>query len=138
MCSRAILAALKAISKQLAGEWAATTTSGLSPFLPYNTSFRSACSVLVGIPVHGPARCTSTTTNGNSVITASPNASDLRERPGPEVVVTAKSPAQDAPIAQHIPAISSSVCIVFTFKLLYNANSSRMAVAGVIGYEPQD
>ena len=38
---------------------------------------------LVGIPVEGPARWTSTTTSGSSVITARPRASDLSERPGP-------------------------------------------------------
>ena len=36
---------------------------------------RSDCSVLVGMPVLGPARCTSMTTSGNSVITARPRPS---------------------------------------------------------------
>jgi len=45
---------------------------------------------------------------GNSVITASPIASPLRDSPGPEVEVTASLPEKEAPIAAHIPAISSS------------------------------
>jgi len=63
---------------------------------------------LVGKPVEGPPRCTSTITKGSSVITASPIASDLSDRPGPEVVVTAKLPAYAAPMAVQMPDISSS------------------------------
>ena len=118
MCSRAIFAAVNAASKQCAGECAATTATGHSPFLPYNTCARSVCSVLVGIPVEGPALWTSTTTSGSSVITARPRASDFRDSPGPEVVVTASSPAYAAPMAVQMPAISSSACMVVTPRYL--------------------
>ena len=60
-------------------------------------------------------------TSGSSVITARPNASLLSERPGPDVVGTAKLPANEAPMAVQIPAISSSACTVFT------PRSSRLA-----------
>ena len=133
ICSNAIFAAWKAISKQWAGECAAITTSGLSPFRPYRTCIKSDCSVFVGSPVQGPPLCTSTITKGSSVIIAKPIASDFSEMPGPEVVVTANLPANAAPIDVHMPAISSSVCIVFTFRFLYNASSSKIEVAGVMG-----
>ena len=42
------------------------------------------------------------------MITAKPIASDFKDNPGPEVVVHAKEPAKEAPIAEQIPAISSS------------------------------
>ena len=69
---------------------------------------RSVCSVFVGRPVEGPPRITSITTNGISAITPNPIASDLSDSPGPDVLVTAKSPANAAPKAVHTPAISSS------------------------------
>ena len=62
---------------------------------------RSACSVLVGMPVLGPARCTSITTSGSSVITASPMPSAFNERPGPLVPVAPIAPPNDAPMAAH-------------------------------------
>ena len=70
------------------------TGIGLSPFLPYKACNKSVCSDLVGSPVEGPPRCTSTITKGNSVITARFIASLFRQIPGPEVVVTAKAPAK--------------------------------------------
>ena len=136
--SRAILLAIKAISKQSLGLLAATTTSGHSPLRPQSACMRSDCSVFVGRPVEGPPRCTSTITSGNSVITANPSASLFSERPGPEVVVMAKLPAKAAPIEVQIPAISSSACRVLTPKSLRFASSTRMSVAGVMGYEPQN
>jgi hypothetical protein len=45
--------------------------------------------VLVGMPVDGPARWTSTTTRGSSTITARPIASLLSAMPGPDVAVSA-------------------------------------------------
>ena len=45
---------------------------------------------------------------GISSIVAKPIASPLSAIPGPEEVVTPKLPANEAPIAEHIPAISSS------------------------------
>ena len=58
---------------------------------------RSACSVLVGRPVEGPPRCTSTMTSGSSRLMARPIVSDLRSRPGPLVVVTPSAPPKAAP-----------------------------------------
>ena len=48
------------------------TTRGLSPWPPKQAMFRSDCSMLVGMPVEGPPRWTSTTTSGISAITAQP------------------------------------------------------------------
>src|ERR671928_64792 len=89
----AIRAASSAASKQSAGERGAMTGTGASPLRPNIACSRSDCSVLVGSPVEGPPRCTSTTTSGSSVITASPMVSDLSATPGPEVVVTPSEPA---------------------------------------------
>ena len=74
--------------KQSLGDFAATIGSGASPWRPYIASSRSACSVLVGNPVDGPPRCTSTSTSGSSMLIASPSASALRSTPGPLVAVT--------------------------------------------------
>ena len=49
----------------------ATTTQGASPKRPYSACSRSACSVLVGMPVLGPARWMSTSTSGSSTMMAS-------------------------------------------------------------------
>ena len=61
----------------------AITGSGDSPWRPWIAISRSDCSVLVGIPVEGPARCTSMITIGSSSITASPIVSAFRSMPGP-------------------------------------------------------
>ena len=53
----------------------------------------SPCSVLVGMPVLGPARCTSTMTTGVSETPARPSVSVISEKPGPEVLVIARTPA---------------------------------------------
>ncbi len=71
----------------------AITTLGASPGCPKSEESRSPCSTLVGSPVEGPPRCTSTTTSGSSAITASPMNSVLSAMPGPEVMVTAVLPA---------------------------------------------
>ena len=70
------------MSKQSAGVEAAITGSGDSPWRPWIAISRSACSVLVGIPVEGPARWTSTITIGSSSIAASPIVSAFRSMPG--------------------------------------------------------
>ena len=88
----AIRTASTATSKQSDGDRGASTATGDSPLRPNIACSRSACSVLVGRPVDGPPRCTSITTNGSSVITARPMASDFSEIPGPEVVVTPSAP----------------------------------------------
>ena len=53
--------------------------------------------------------------------------------PGPEVVVTPRWPAKDAPIAEPTAAISSSAWNVVTPKALCLLSSWRMSEAGVIG-----
>ena len=127
-----------AASKQSPGDWGATIGTGASPLRPNIACSRSACSVLVGRPVEGPPRWTSTTTSGSSVITARPTASDLSATPGPEVVVTPSWPAKEAPMAAPTPAISSSAWKVVTPKPLCFESSCRMSEAGVIGYEPRN
>ena len=71
--------------------------SGESLLRPNMTWSRSACSFLVGMPVDGPARWTSTTTRGSSTMTARPMASDLRAMPGPELAVRPMRPAVARP-----------------------------------------
>ena len=80
--------------KQSDGVLAATTGSGDSPCRPYSAISRSAASVLVGMPVEGPARWMSTTTSGSSIATASPIVSAFRSMPGPLVAVTARRPGE--------------------------------------------
>ncbi len=109
---------------------------GDSPLRPNMAWSRSACSVLVGRPVEGPPRCTSTMTSGSSSETARPIDSDFRATPGPLVVVTPMAPPKLAPRAMPMPAISSSACIVVTPCRLSAASACRMSEAGVIGYEP--
>src|SRR3954463_5001339 len=60
---------------------------------------RADCSVFVGMPVDGPARCTSTMTMGSSSITARPIVSALRSMPGPLVAGTTSRPPNAAPSA---------------------------------------
>lgn len=54
------------------------TMRGKSPWLAPNAWFRSPCSVLVGTPVDGPARCTFTMTTGVSTMPAIPTASVIK------------------------------------------------------------
>ena len=73
------------------------------------------------------------TTNGNSVITASPMASVFKAKPGPLVPVTPIAPANEAPIAAQQAAISSSAWITRTSYSRYLDNSCKISLAGVIG-----
>src|SRR5215204_6560279 len=127
-----------AASKQSPGDFGAITGTGDSPFRPYSACSRSACSVLVGSPVDGPPRWTSTTSSGSSSATASPIVSDLSAIPGPDVVVTPSAPPNAAPSAAPTPAISSSAWNVVTPNALCRLSSCRMSEAGVIGYEPRN
>ena len=122
-----------ATAKQSLGVWGARMGSGASPWRPYMACRRSACSVLVGSPVEGPPRWTSTMTSGSSRLMASPIVSDLRSRPGPLVVVTPRAPPKEAPRAAPIPAISSSAWKVRMPNSLRRLSSWRMSDAGVIG-----
>ena len=79
-------------SKHSPGVAGATIGTGESPLRPNITCSRSACSVLVGMPVEGPARWTSTTTSGSSTITARPIASVLSAIPGPDDAVSPSAP----------------------------------------------
>ena len=65
-------------------------------------------------------------------------ASPFSANPGPDVVVIARLPQKLAPIAEHIPAISSSAWKVLTPKFLCFASSCKMSDAGVIGYDPRN
>ena len=129
----AMRAASIAASKQPDGVEAATTGTGDSEFLPNRTISRSACSGFVGMPVDGPARCTSTMSSGSSSVTASPTVSDLSTMPGPAEVVTPSAPPKAAPSAAPDAAISSSAWNVRTPKCFSCASCSRTSDAGVIG-----
>ena len=63
----------------------------------------------VGMPVEGPPRMTSTTTQGASIMAARPRFSCLSEKPGPEVAVMARAPPMEAPVTAAMEAISSSI-----------------------------
>ena len=76
-------------------------------------------------------------TRGSSSITARLMASLFKQMPGPEVLVAANAPAKAAPTALAQPEISSSHCTVVTPSDLCLANSCRISVAGVMGYEPR-
>ena len=90
----AIRTASSAMSKQSDGVDGASTATGDSPFRPYSAISRSACSVLVGMPVDGPARWMSQMISGSSTETARPMVSALSAMPGPEVVVTPSAAAE--------------------------------------------
>ena len=129
----AIRIASTAASKQSPGDCGATIGTGASPLRPNIAWSRSACSVLVGSPVEGPPRCTSMTSSGSSVITARPMVSDFSAMPGPDVLVTPSEPANEAPRAAPMPAISSSAWNVVIPNRLCLLSSWRMSEAGVIG-----
>ena len=82
-----------ATSKQSDGLRDAITASGASALRPRTAWNRSDCSVFVGIPVDGPARCELTTISGSSVVIASPSISVFSAIPGPELDVTPSAPA---------------------------------------------
>jgi hypothetical protein len=113
----------------------AITTCGASPGWPKIAASRSDCSTLVGRPVLGPPRCTSTTTSGISAMIESPRNSVFNANPGPDVIVNATFPAYEAPIATPAAAISSSAWWR-TPPNRSNISPSRWdtEVAGVIGY----
>src|SRR5215475_123316 len=130
----AILVASRAVAKQSPGVAGAITTSGDSPLRPYSAISRSACSVLVGMPVDGPARWMSQTISGSSTAVARPMVSDFRHMPGPDVLVTPSAPPRAAPT----PLISSSAWNVRIPNRLYLDSSCKMSEAGVIGYDPRN
>src|SRR5215469_8503276 len=105
---------------------------------------RSHCWVRVGIPVEGPARCTSNTTEGISAKYASPRNSCISEMPGPEVAVKARAPFHEAPITEPMAEISSSDWMIANLFFLVAGSTrslrqcfvkaSASDVDGVIGY----
>ncbi len=129
----AIRIASSVASKQSPGERGAMIGTGDSPLRPNIACSRSACSVLVGIPVDGPARWTSMMISGSSTDTARPTVSALSSMPGPDVLVTASEPPNEAPSAAPMPAISSSAWNVVIPKRLCLLSSWSTSEAGVIG-----
>ena len=112
----------------------ASTTRSKSPWLAPNAWFRSACSVLVGTPVEGPARMTLMMTAGVSYIDAMPIASVISANPPPEVAHIARTPVWAAPIAMLMTPISSSTCRTIMFAArACGAIQWRTPVAGLIG-----
>ena len=133
----AIRAASIAAWKHCDGVEAASTGTGLSELRPNMTISRSACSGFVGIPVEGPARWMSRISSGSSSMIPSPIVSCLSTIPGPAEVVTPSEPPNAAPSAAPTAAISSSAWNVRTPNDLCRASSSRIELAGVIGYAPR-
>ena len=119
------------VSETLVG---ASTGRTASPCAEKTAWKRSDCSLLVGMPVDGPPRCTLTTTSGNSAIVARPSISVFSDMPGPLVAVSAFLPAKDAPTHAPIPAISSSHCSIvppyFQISRLRNCITSEDGVIG--------
>ena len=72
---------------------------------------------------------------------AQPNASTMRERPGPEVAVALRAPVRAAPVAMVIAESSSSVCTTTTdpvsplrsLKVLCPSRKTLSSVAGLMG-----
>ena len=104
----AMLKASTVIGNVSATSIGASTGRTASPCAEKAAWNRSDCSLLVGMPVEGPPRCTFTTTSGSSAIDARPRISVLSDMPGPLVAVSAFLPAKLAPTHAPIPAISSS------------------------------
>ena len=123
-----------AASKQSDGERGATIGTGASPLRPNIACSRSACSVLVGSPVDGPPRCTSTMTSGSSSDTARPIVSrlqrDARPGRGGDAERAAERRAR-APRRCRRSRPRPGRCA--TPKRLCLLSSCRMSEAGVIG-----
>jgi len=95
----------------------------------------SPWAAIVGCPVDGPPLWTFTTTHGVSVIAAYPIFSIIREKPGPDVAVIERAPAQLPPTIAAMLASSSSIWtnVPPTFGRRA-AILSAISVDGVIGY----
>ena len=86
------------------------------------------------MPVDGPPRWTLTHTSGSSAMLARPSISVFSDMPGPEVAVIAFLPANDAPSAAPMPAISSSACsTVPPYFQISRLRNCMISVDGVIG-----
>ena len=93
----AMRTASKATAKQSAGVQGARIGTGDSPCRPYSAISRSACSVLVGMPVDGPPRWMSRRSAAARRPAPGPIVSAFRSMPGPLVVVTPMAPPKAAP-----------------------------------------
>ena len=117
---------------------AATMGTGASPCRPYMACSRSACSVLVGMPVDGPPRWMLTMTSGSSMAEARPIVSRLQVDAGAarggdgqaaaEGGADGGADAGDLVLGLHGPH-AEVLCL---------DSSWRMSDAGVIGYEPRN
>ena len=113
--------------------------SGASPLRPNIACSRSACSVLVGSPVDGPPRCTSTTSSGSSSATARPIVSLLSEMPGARRGGDAQRPAE-----RRAQRGTDAGDLVLGLEggdaegLVLAQLVQDVADAGVIGYEPRN
>ena len=118
VCNRSAMSSASAEkSKHSFGDDGISTTCLVSPCDAYTADIRSACCVRVGMPVDGPARCTSMSTAGISAKYARPRNSPISDRPGPLVAVNARAPFQAAPITMPMAASSSSACMIANFFL---------------------
>jgi hypothetical protein len=89
---------------------------------------------LGGQPVEGPPRCTLTSTSGSSAIVARPIISVFSDMPGPDVAVIAFLPANEAPTAAPMPAISSSAWSTAPpYFQISRVKNCMISVDGVIG-----
>ncbi len=122
------------VRKVSATEVGASTGRITSPWAENAAANRSDCSVLVGRPVEGPPRCTSTITSGSSAMLARPIISHFRESPGPLVAVMAFLPAKEAPTAAPMPAISSSAWSTAPpYFQMWSVRNCMISVEGVMG-----
>ncbi len=107
--------------------------SGASPWRPYMAWRRSACSVLVGRPVEGPPRCTSTMTRGSSRLMARPDRLGLEVEPG---AAGGGDPERPAEGGAEGGADAGDLVLGLEgpdAELLARDSSWRMSEAGVIG-----
>ena len=77
---------------------------------------------------------TSTITHGTWAMVAKPIISCMSEKPGPDVAVSALTPASEAPTTAPMEAISSSICMKWPPTCgSRRASVSAISVDGVIG-----
>ncbi len=91
---------------------------------------------IVGMPVAGPTRWTSTKTVGTPSLWAYPIASCMRLKPGPDVAVNDFAPARLAPMIALALAISSSAWRNRSsgWAAAYADAAMRISLLGLIGY----
>ena len=113
--------------------------TGASPLRPNIACSRSDCSVLVGSPVDGPPRWTSTTISGSSSDHRQPDRLALQRDSRARRWWSRRAPRRTtAPSAAPMPAISSSAWNVRTPNRLCLRQLVQDVRAGVIGYAPRN